>query len=286
MFKCKNFQKMGAFKMRGAINAIMQLNEKQRSRGVVTHSSGNFAQAVSLSAKSLGVKAYIDMSKNATKVKKDAVLGYGGIITECKPTIFAREKASNKIINETGAAFIHPSNDMDVIIGNSTACFELLQGHLDLETIITPIGGGGLIASTALASHYFSKNCKVIGAEPLEADDAYRPLISGEIETNKTSKTLADGLRTHLGDINFPIIQNHVERIIRVTEIEIKEALRLIYERLKIVVESSIAVALAAVIKEKNTFENKKIGIILSGGNIDLDNCILIFQLILSKHKA
>lgn len=277
---------MGAFKMRGAINAIMQLNEKQRSRGVVTHSSGNFAQAVSLSAKSLGVKAYIDMSKNATKVKKDAVLGYGGIITECKPTIFAREKASNKIINETGAAFIHPSNDMDVIIGNSTACFELLQGHLDLETIITPIGGGGLIASTALASHYFSKNCKVIGAEPLEADDAYRPLISGEIETNKTSKTLADGLRTHLGDINFPIIQNHVERIIRVTEIEIKEALRLIYERLKIVVESSIAVALAAVIKEKNTFENKKIGIILSGGNIDLDNCILIFQLILSKHKA
>ncbi|PWI30878.1 serine dehydratase [Flavobacteriaceae bacterium LYZ1037] len=269
-FKCENFQKMGAFKMRGATNAIIQLNKEQKSKGVVTHSSGNFAQALSLAAKSLGIKAYIVMPNSAPQVKVDAVIGYGGVVTHCESTLEARENAASQISQKSGATFIHPSNDLDVIIGNSTACLELLEDVADLDYIFTPVGGGGLIAGTALAAHYFGKNCKVIGGEPFEADDAYRSLISGKIETNKTANTIADGLRTQLGDINFPIIQKHVERIIRVQEHEIIDAMRLIYERLKIVIEPSSAVALAAVLKEKEQFKNKKIGVILSGGNIDL----------------
>ncbi|WP_452225141.1 pyridoxal-phosphate dependent enzyme [Lacinutrix chionoecetis] len=269
-FKCENFQKMGAFKMRGATNAIMNLSHAQRSKGVVTHSSGNFAQAVSLAAKSLDVKAYIVMPENAPQVKKNAVIGYNGIIIECESTIESRQQTADKICNETGATFIHPSNDMDVILGNSTATQEFLEDHNDLEYIVCPVGGGGLIAGTALAAHYFANSCKVIGAEPMEADDAYRSLKSGTIEINTTANTIADGLRTQLGDVNFPIIHKHVKKIIRVEETEIIEAMRLIYERLKLVVEPSSATALAAVIKEKQLFKNKKMGIILSGGNVDV----------------
>lgn len=269
-FKCENFQRMGAFKMRGATNAIMQLPEEQQKRGVVTHSSGNFAQAVSLAAKSLGVKASIVMPNNAPTVKKKAVLGYGGIITECEPTVAARQKTADNIVSETGAAFIHPSNDLDVILGNSTSAMELLEEHNALDYIVTPIGGGGLIAGTALAAHFFGDNCEVIGGEPFAADDAYRSMISGQIETNETTNTVADGLRTQLGDINFPIIKKHVNRIIRVKEEAILEAMQLVYERLKIVIEPSSAVALAAVIHEKKAFQNKAVGIIVSGGNVDL----------------
>ncbi|MGB1308677.1 MAG: pyridoxal-phosphate dependent enzyme [Oceanihabitans sp.] len=269
-FKCENFQKMGAFKMRGATNAILKLTDAQRKKGVVTHSSGNFAQAVSLAAKSLGVKAYIVMPESAPQVKKDAVFSYNGIITICKSTLKAREETANNIVNETGATFIHPSNDIEVIHGNASACLELIEDTPELDYIIAPIGGGGLIAGTALAAHYFSKKGMVIGAEPLEADDAYRSIISGKIETNETTNTIADGLKTQLGSINFPIIKNLVTKIIRVDEASILEAMTLIYQRLKIIVEPSSAVALAAVLNNKAFFENKNIGILLSGGNVDL----------------
>lgn len=271
-FKCENFQKMGAFKMRGATNAILQLTDEQQSRGVVTHSSGNHGQALALAARSIGVKAYIVMPANAPQVKKDAVRGYGGNITECEATLEAREAAAAKIKDEKGATFIHPSNDPEVIVGQGTSAKELLEEYPELNSIFVPVGGGGLIAGTALAALYFGTDCKVYGSEPLEADDAYRSLQSGKIETNQTANTVADGLRTNLGDQNFPIIQKGVERIIRVTEDEIVDAMRLIWTRLKIVCEPSCAVPLAALIKEKSRFKKQKLGIIISGGNVDLDN--------------
>ncbi|TRO64107.1 pyridoxal-phosphate dependent enzyme [Christiangramia sabulilitoris] len=271
-FKCENFQKMGAFKMRGATNAILNLTEEQKNKGVVTHSSGNFAQALSLAAKSLGVPAYIVMPDSAPAVKKAAVRSYGGIITECPATIKDREETAAMIQKNTGATFIHPSNDMDVILGQGTAAMELLEDKPELNFIFTPVGGGGLIAGTALAAKHFGHNCTCIGAEPEEADDAWRSLKSGKIETNQTVNTIADGLKTQLGDKNFPFIKEHVQEIIRVSEAEIKEALRIIWERMKIIVEPSSAVALAAVIKEKERFKHKKIGIIISGGNVDLEN--------------
>lgn len=258
--------------MRGAANAIMQLSEAQKQNGVVTHSSGNFAQALSLAAQSLGVKAYIVMPNSAPQVKINAVKGYGGMVMECEPTLEARMQASKQIEEEKGATFIHPSNDDDVILGQGTACMELLELYPDLDYVVTPVGGGGLVAGTALAVHYFGKSCKTIGAEPFEVDDAYRSLQSGHIETNASINTIADGLKTQLGDRNFPIIQQHVEQIIRVTEEEIVAAMRLLWERLKIVCEPSSAVAFAAVLKEKNQFTDKKIGIIISGGNVDLNH--------------
>jgi threonine dehydratase len=269
-FKSENFQKMGAFKIRGATNAIMLLSKEQRARGVLTHSSGNFAQALSLAANSLDVKAYIVMPSSASQIKKEAVKSYGGIITECEPTITARERAALKIEKEKGATFIHPSNDIHVILGQATVGIELVETHRDLDFIFAPVGGGGLIAGTALAVHHFGKDCQVIGGEPLAVDDAYRSLLSGKIEKNQTSNTIADGLKTHLGSVNFPIIQQYVRRIIRVEEDEIINAMKLIWERIKIVIEPSSAVAFAAFIKEKQQFKNKKIGIILSGGNVDL----------------
>ncbi len=271
-FKCENFQKMGAFKMRGAANAIMQLSKEQRQHGVVTHSSGNFAQALSLAAQSLGVKAFIVMPKNAPLVKKNAVKEYGGRIIECEPTLVARENTTKQIEKEKGATFLHPSNDDHVILGQGTACKELLELHPDLDYVFAPVGGGGLIAGTAIAAKYFGKHCKVIGGEPFEVDDAYRSLQSGTIETNKTTNTIADGLKTQLGDRNFPIITQNVQRIIRVTEEEIVQAMRIVWERLKIICEPSSAVAFAAVLKEKEQFSGKKLGVILSGGNVDLNN--------------
>lgn len=271
-FKCENFQKMGAFKMRGATNAILNLSDDQKSKGVVTHSSGNFAQALSLAARTLNVPAYIVMPDTAPEVKKAAVRTYAGQITECPSTLKDREETANEIKQKTGATFLHPSNDLDVILGQGTAAIELLEEHPDLDLIICPVGGGGLIAGTALAVKYYGNNCRCIGAEPIEADDAWRSLKSGKIETNETVNTIADGLKTNLGDINFPLIKENVMEIIRVSEDEIKIALRLIWERMKIVVEPSSAVALAAVLKEKDRFRDKNIGIIISGGNVDLSS--------------
>lgn len=269
-FKCENFQKMGAFKMRGAVNAILNLTEKQKRKGVVTHSSGNFAQALSLAAKQIGVKAYIVMPKNAPQVKKNAVRTYEGVIIECDSNIQAREDEAHRIEIQKGATFIHPSNDDNVIYGQGTAAIELLEDYPDLDYIFVPVGGGGLLAGTLLATKYFSKNCKVIAGEPKEADDAYRSLMSGDIEINDTSNTIADGLRTHLGDRNFSIIKKHVEKIIRVEEDEIINAMKLIWERMKIIIEPSSAVAFAALLKHKKLLKNKNIGVIISGGNVDL----------------
>ncbi len=271
-FKCENFQKMGAFKMRGAINTILSLSDEQRKCGVVTHSSGNFAQALSLAAKKTGVKAYIVMPKNAPQVKKNAVIDYDGDIIECDSNPIAREETAEKVRREKQATFIHPSNDDQVIYGQGTAAKELLEDQPELDFILTPVGGGGLIAGTALAAKYFSEKCEVIGAEPKNVDDAYRSLQSGKIEFNDNTNTIADGLRTHLGDRNFPIIKENIKKIIRVEEEEIIQAMKLIWERLKIVVEPSSAVPFAALLKEKNEFKNKNIGIIISGGNVDLKN--------------
>ena len=271
-FKCENFQKGGSYKIRGATNAILKLSQEDRSKGVVTHSSGNFAQALSLAAKSCGVTAHIVMPDSAPLVKVNAVKTYGGRIYSCKSTLEAREEKTAEIMKKTGATFLHPSNDLNVIYGQGTAAMELLEEQPDLDYIFVPVGGGGLIAGTALAAHHFSAGCEVIGGEPFEADDAYRSLRSGKIESNETTNTIADGLRTQLGDKNFPIIQKHINTITRVTEAEIIQAMQYIWERMKIVVEPSSAVAFAAVLKEKKRFSDKKVGIIISGGNVDLSN--------------
>lgn len=271
-FKCENFQKMGAFKMRGATNAILQLTDAQKQKGVITHSSGNFAQALALAAKQLNIKSYIVMPKNAPEVKKKAVEGYGGIITTCEPTLEAREATAKKIQQETGATFIHPFNDFNVILGNASAAKELLEDHPDLDYIIAPVGGGGLISGAALSAIAYAKDCKIIGAEPIAVDDAYKSLEAGKIVYNTSTNTLADGLKTSLGDITFAIINNYVDKIIRVTEEDIMGSMGLVWERMKIIIEPSSAVALAAVFKEKQTFAKKRVGLLLSGGNVDLKN--------------
>jgi len=270
-FKCENLQRMGAFKMRGAANAILNLSEEQKRNGVVTHSSGNFAQAVSLAAKEIGIKAYIVMPSSAPKVKIEAVKSYDGEVIVCEPTLKAREETAQIIVKDKGASFLHPSNDIDVILGQGTAAMELLEEQENLDFILTPVGGGGLIAGSALAAHYLGKNCKTIGGEPFAVDDAYRSLKSGKIETNESSNTIADGLRTQLGSNNFPIIQKLVKEIIRVEENEIIEAMKLIWQRMKIIIEPSCAVPFAAVLKDKEKFSDKKVGIVLSGGNVDLE---------------
>ena len=271
-FKCENFQRAGSFKMRGAVHAISKLTAAQQAKGVVTHSSGNFAQALSLAARSIGVKAYIVMPNNAPQVKKNAVRSYGGEVIECEPNLAAREKAAEEIVEKHGATFLHPSNNFNVILGQGTAAMELLEDHPDLDFIMTPVGGGGLIAGTALAAHFFGHRCNTIGGEPFNVDDAYQSLKTGQIVKNESSDTIADGLRTELGDINFPIILDYVEMIIRVEEKEIIDAMHLLWERMKIIIEPSCAVPFAALLKEKEFFKGKKVGIVLSGGNVDLGN--------------
>ncbi|CAG2533346.1 threonine dehydratase [Maribacter dokdonensis] len=273
-FKCENFQRAGAYKMRGATNAILQLSEEQKKSGVVTHSSGNFAQALSLAAQSVGVTAHIVMPNTAPEVKKVGVREYGGKIYECEPTVEARQSLADEIRLKMGATFVHPSNDNNVILGQGTAALELLEKQPDLDYVFCPVGGGGLIAGSALAVKHFGNNCKVFGAEPFEADDAYRSLQSGKIESNETTNTIADGLKTMLGDKNFPIIKELVSGIVRITEDEIVTAMKLVWERMKIIIEPSSAVTVAAVMKQSmqqpEIFQNKKIGIIISGGNVDL----------------
>lgn len=269
-FKCENFQKMGAFKIRGATNALLQLSESEQKKGVVTHSSGNFAQAVALASKSVGISATIVMPKNAPKVKIEAVKGYGGKVILCEPTNESRQSTANKVVEETGATFLHPSNDLPVIIGQGTAALELLNEKGELDALFVPIGGGGLAAGTIIAAQSTKTKPSVYAAEPEEVDDAYRSLKSGKIEYNSTLNTVADGLKTHLGDVNFPIIKDGIKEIILVSEKEIIEALKILWLRMKIVIEPSCAVPFAAILKRKDDFLNKKIGVILSGGNVDL----------------
>jgi threonine dehydratase len=269
-FKAENMQKMGAFKMRGAMHAALQLTKEQQKKGISTHSSGNFAQAMALSAKLLGIPAWAVMPSNAPLVKKAAVASYGATIIECEATLEAREKTQEKVVKENHCTPLHPYNSIDVILGNSTATQELLEEIDDLDLIVSPVGGGGLISGTALAAHYFSPTTKVIGAEPKLADDAYRSLQTGILQPPLKPITIADGLRTALGDITFHFIQQYIDEIQLAEEIEIIEAMRLIWERMKIVVEPSSAITLAVVLKNKAFFKGKRIGLILSGGNVDL----------------
>jgi threonine dehydratase len=274
-FKCENFQKMGAFKMRGAINAILNLSEEQRKHGVVTHSSGNFAQALALAANLFSIKAYIVMPTSAPLTKQEAVRSYGGEIILCPPTLKDRENYANEIVLLKRATFLHPSNNQDVINGQGTAALELLNDYPDLDAIFVPVGGGGLLAGTILARNQKAPNCLIFAGEPSNADDAFRSIKSKRIESNSSTNTIADGLKTELGEINFPIILDGVEEIILVSENEIMESLKLIWSRLKVVIEPSSAVAFAALLK--HTSKCKNVGIILSGGNISED--LLNFKL-------
>jgi threonine dehydratase len=269
-FKCENFQKIGAFKMRGASNVGTLLSEEVRQRGLATHSSGNHGQAVALTAKTLGVPAYIVMPENAPDVKKNAVKGYGAKVIECESTAVGRQSTLDKVVEETGAYFISPYNDYGVIAGQATAVVELLEEVDNLDMVLTPLGGGGLMSGTALACHYLQPSIEVIGGEPQNADDGYRSFKSGKMEPLATEVTIADGLRSPLGDKTFGIIKKHVNDIVTVTEEEIVEAMRLIWERMKIVIEPSCAVPFAVVLKQPARFQNKKVGIILTGGNVDL----------------
>jgi threonine dehydratase len=270
-FKCENFQRAGAFKMRGATNAILTLTKDELQHGVATHSSGNHAAALSLAARNIGVKAYIIMPSDSSKVKVDAVTQYGGIITYCEPNVKAREDTLAKVVSDTRATEIHPYNNVRIIAGQATAAKELIEQTEKLDIIMAPVGGGGLLSGTALSTKYFSSGTIVIAGEPTNADDAWRSFNSGSIQPVSSLRTIADGLRTSLGSITFPIIQEHVNEIITVDESLIIEAMRLIWTRMKIIIEPSSAVPLAAIMKEKSGFKGKRIGIILSGGNVDLD---------------
>lgn len=272
-FKCENFQKVGAFKARGAMNAALSLSSGELSKGLATHSSGNHAQALARAAKILGTKSYIVMPRTAPQIKKRGVRGYGGEIVECEPTLEARESTLAGIVARTGAAEIHPFNNYAVIAGQATAAKELIEKTKDLAVILTPVGGGGLLSGTALAAKYFSPGTSVVAGEPAGSDDAYRSMKSGKIEEAQ-SQTIADGLLTKLGDKTFPIIREHVKEIITVSDDEIINAMRMMWERMKIIVEPSCAVPLAALLKEKNKFSGQRVGIILSGGNVDLEKAL------------
>lgn len=270
-FKCENFQKAGAFKSRGATNAVFQLNTDEIGRGVATHSSGNHAAALALAASRRGARAYIVMPENSSRIKIKAVEEYSGIITFCKPTLEARESTLIEIIEKTGAIEIHPYNDYRIIAGQATATMELLADHPDLEIVLSPVGGGGLLSGTALAASYFGSNIQVIAAEPDGADDAYQSFYSGIFVPSLNPVTIADGLLTSLGTLTYPIIQKYVNQIVTVSEDGIRYAMRLIWERMKIIVEPSSAVPLAAILEKKLEVGKRKTGIILSGGNVDLD---------------
>ena len=271
-FKCENFQKGGAFKIRGATNAVFALGDREVSQGVATHSSGNHAAALALAARWRGVKAYVVMPKNAPLVKRDAVADYGAEIILCKPTLQAREETLARVVDSTGAAFIHSYNDYQVISGQGTAALELCETVPDLDVVMTPVGGGGLLSGTAIAVSAISPKTHVIAAEPERADDAYRSFHAGRIIPADNPDTIADGLLTSLGDLTFPIIKRYVKDIVTVTEEGIVEAMRTIWERMKIIVEPSAAVPLAAVFTKRTRFPGKRIGVILSGGNVDLAN--------------
>jgi len=269
-FKCENFQKAGAFKSRGATNAVLQLKKNELVHGVATHSSGNHAAALALAASRLGISAYIVMPENSNKIKINAVQEYGGIITFCKPTLEAREQTLKLVLEKTSATEIHPYNDFRIIAGQATATMELLEDFPDLRMIVAPVGGGGLLSGTALAARYFGRNVSVIAAEPAGADDAYRSFISGSFIPSENPETIADGLLTSLGTLTYPIIMKHVDDVVTVGEESIIEAMRLVWERMKIIIEPSSAVPLAALLEKKIDTGGKKTGIIISGGNVDL----------------
>jgi threonine dehydratase len=271
-FKCENLQKMGAFKARGATNAVFSLSEAEATKGVATHSSGNHAAALARAARLRGIPAHIVMPTNAPKAKQASVIRYGGKIVFCEPTLEAREKTVERVIAETGATLVHPYNDLRVMAGQATTAVELLEDHPDLDIIMCPVGGGGQLGGIAVAAKTLKPTIKVIGAEPEGADDAARSFRSGHIVPMPDPKTIADGLRTSLGDKPFAEIRRHVDDIVTVPEEAIISGMRRIWEVLKIIVEPSGAVPYAAIVADRLPVKGLKVGIVLSGGNLDLDN--------------
>lgn len=268
-FKCENFQKVGAFKFRGATNAVLSLSSEEKSKGVVTHSSGNHAAALALAARMNGIRANIVMPENAPVVKKNAVAGYGAEITYCKPTLQAREETTLHIIERTGATLIHPYDNFNVICGQGTASLELLQEKPDLEFVVAPVGGGGLLSGTSACVKGMNKNIQVIGAEPLNANDAFISFTTGVLTPSVNPKTCADGLLTSLSDLTFSVIRQNVDQILTAKEDSIIECMLLVWERMKIIIEPSSATVLAIVKENPDLFNGKKIGLIISGGNVD-----------------
>jgi threonine dehydratase len=269
-FKCENFQKAGAFKARGATNAILSLSDEDAKRGVATVSSGNHGAALAKAAQIRGIPVTVIMPYNSAKIKFEAVKSYGAEIITCEPDQISRESALQEYVSKTDVAVIHPYNDERIIAGQGTAGLELMEGQPELDAVISPVSGGGLLSGTALAVKGMNSNTDVFGAEPEGADDTFLSMKAGEIVPNKRVDTIADGLRSQIGILTFPIIQRMVTGIITVTDAEIIDAMELIWERMKILVEPSGAISLAAVLKEKSLFQRKKVGIILSGGNVDL----------------
>jgi len=271
-FKCENFQKVGAFKYRGAMNAVLQLGSDEKRKGVVTHSSGNHAAALALAAGTAGIKATVVMPSNAPGVKVKAVKGYGAEIIFCEPNQAAREKTTREIIERTGAVLVHPYDNFNVICGQGTAAVEMLEDLPSLEIIVAPVGGGGLLSGTSTAAKGISPGIKVFGAEPLNANDAWKSFTTGILHPSVSPRTIADGLLTSLSELTFAVIRKNVDGIFTVTEESIIESMRLIWERMKIIAEPSSAVALAVVMENPEVFRGRKTGIILSGGNVQLDS--------------
>jgi threonine dehydratase len=273
-FKCENLQKAGAFKSRGACNAVFSLSEEEAKRGVLTHSSGNHAAALSRAAKVRGIAAYIVMPNNAPLVKVSAVRHYGGQITFCEPTQADREATAERIRNETGAVMIHPYNDERIIAGQGTAAVELLDEVPELSAIVAPVGGGGLLSGTAIAAKSLNPAIRIFGAEPVRLNDAFQSLKTGQIQPATGAESLADGLKTSLGSLTFPILREWVDEIFLTEEAAIVDAMRWVFERMKLVVEPSGVVPLAAILQNREKlqaeFAGRKIGVIFSGGNVDL----------------
>lgn len=272
-FKCEQFQKVGAFKFRGACNAVMKLTDDVAARGVVTHSSGNHAQALALAAKLREIPAHIVMPTTAPAVKRAAVEGYGARVYDCEPTLVAREATADKVVADTGGTLIHPYDNADIIAGQGTVALELLAEIATLDAIIAPVGGGGLLSGICIAATGFHEDLSIFAAEPAGADDAARSLAAGEMVTNASTNTIADGLLTNLGERTWPIIRDHVERIVTVTDEQIIDAMRLMWLRAKLIIEPSAAVPVAAVLSDEfKALEGlEQVGVVLSGGNVDLD---------------
>ena len=267
--KCENFQKTGAFKFRGATNAILSLETNEKSAGVVTHSSGNHAAALTFAARANGIKAFIVMPETAPEVKKRAVAGYGAEITFCKPTLQARTEAAERIIKLNGATLIHPYDNFNIICGQGTAALELIKEYSDLDIVVAPVGGGGLLSGTATSVKGINPGIKVIGAEPLNANDAFQSFYSGKLVPSVNPTTIADGLLTSLSDLTFSIIRNNVDMILTAKEESIKECMLLVWERMKIIIEPSSATVLAVIKENPEVFRGKRVGLIISGGNVD-----------------
>lgn len=270
-FKCENFQKAGAFKARGASNAVFGLSEAQAEKGVATHSSGNHGLSLSYAAGRRGVPCTVVMPRTAPRAKKDAVAGYGGRVVECEPSTSSREAVFAEVVAETGAEFVHPYNDGRVIAGQATCSRELNEQVEGLDAVIAPIGGGGMVSGTCLTLSNVAPHVKIYAAEPEQADDAYRSFKAGHIIADDAPDTVADGLKVPLKDLTWHFVSNHVSDILTVSEQEIVDAMMLIWKRMKIIAEPSSAVALAAILKNRDVFAGKRVGVIITGGNVDLD---------------